>query len=211
MIRFTWLQFRTQALVVLGVLAVIAVVLVVTGIPLAHAYDTTVATCGPRHDCASVLSTFPLHRDGTLRGVLSALVIAVPGLIGMFWGAPLAGRGSPELPLISAGLTAVEHVASRRGCGYGAHGHPRSTIANQLAVIVEAPELWLDPQHVVDVIHAHPRHRQLPVVAGDHELWLGLEPGWDGRPDVTGRDQLAALSVPRREHKVYPPGRRELL
>ena len=59
MIRFTWLQFRTQALVALGVLAVIAVVLVVTGIPLAHAYDTAVATCGQRDDCAAVLSSIP--------------------------------------------------------------------------------------------------------------------------------------------------------
>jgi len=92
MIRFTWLQFRTQALVALGALAILAVVVAVTGIPLAHAYDTVVATCGQRHDCAAVLSTFPLHRDGTLRGLLSALVIAVPGIIGMFWGAPLAAR-----------------------------------------------------------------------------------------------------------------------
>jgi hypothetical protein len=92
MIRFTWLQFRTQALVALGALAILAVVVAVTGIPLARAYDTVVATCGQRHDCAAVLSTFPLHRDGTLRGLLSALVIAVPGIIGMFWGAPLAAR-----------------------------------------------------------------------------------------------------------------------
>ena len=92
MIRFTWLQFRTQAAVALGALAILAVVMAITGIPLAHAYDTAVATCGQRRDCAAVLSAFPLHRDGTLRGLLGALVIAVPGLIGMFWGAPLAAR-----------------------------------------------------------------------------------------------------------------------
>jgi len=92
MIRFTWLQFRTQALVALGALAILAVVVAVTGIPLAHAYDTTVAGCGPRHDCAAALSAFNRNGYGTPRGMLSALVIAIPGIIGMFWGAPLAAR-----------------------------------------------------------------------------------------------------------------------
>jgi ABC-type transport system involved in multi-copper enzyme maturation permease subunit len=89
MIRFTWLQFRPQAAVALGALAILAVVVLATGIPLAHAYDTAVATCAPRHDCSAVLNN---NGDGTPRGLLSALVIAVPGLIGMFWGAPLAAR-----------------------------------------------------------------------------------------------------------------------
>jgi ABC-type transport system involved in multi-copper enzyme maturation permease subunit len=89
MIRFAWLQFRTQALVAMGVLAVLAVVVAVTGIQLAHAYDTAVATCAPRHDCSAVLNN---DRYGTPRGLLSALVIAIPGILGMFWGAPLAAR-----------------------------------------------------------------------------------------------------------------------
>jgi hypothetical protein len=92
MIRFTWLQFRTQALVALGALAILAVVVAVTGIPLAHAYDTTVVGCEPRHDCAAALSAFNRNGYGTPRGLLSALVIAIPGIIGMFWGAPLAAR-----------------------------------------------------------------------------------------------------------------------
>ena len=45
MIRFTWLRFRTQAAGGVGVLAVVAVVLAVTGLQLAHAYDTAVAAC----------------------------------------------------------------------------------------------------------------------------------------------------------------------
>jgi hypothetical protein len=40
MIRFTWLQFRTQAAVAIGGLAVVAVVLAVAGPHLAHLYDT---------------------------------------------------------------------------------------------------------------------------------------------------------------------------
>jgi hypothetical protein len=98
MIRFTWLRFRTQAAVALGALVVLAVILVVTGIHLAHAYDATVSACKLRGDCASALSAsnassaFPSNDDLSLSNGLDALVVAVPGLIGMFWGAPLIAR-----------------------------------------------------------------------------------------------------------------------
>ena len=92
MIRFTWLRFRTQAAVALGALVILAVVLAVTGIQLAHAYDTTIATCKQRGDCTAALSAFPSDTDLSLRNLLDSLVVAVPGLIGMFWGAPLAAR-----------------------------------------------------------------------------------------------------------------------
>ena len=61
MIRFSWLQFRAQAAVVAGALALLAV-------------------------AAAVL----IHRDdGSVRTWLGLLVIVTPGLIGAFWGAPL--------------------------------------------------------------------------------------------------------------------------
>ena len=61
MIRFTWLQFRAQAAVVAGALALLAV-------------------------AAAVL----IHRDdNSVRTWLGLLVIVTPGLIGAFWGAPL--------------------------------------------------------------------------------------------------------------------------
>ena len=93
MIRFAWLRFRTQAAVALGVLTILAIVLAVTGVQVAHAYDATVAACRQRGDCAAALSAFPDTVDPQWQwGLLDALVIAVPGLIGMFWGAPLAAR-----------------------------------------------------------------------------------------------------------------------
>jgi hypothetical protein len=92
MIRFAWLQFRTQALVALGVLAVLAIVLVVTGIRLAHAYDAMVAACKPHGDCASALSLFPSNGYLTASNGMHPLVIAIPCVLGMFWGAPLAAR-----------------------------------------------------------------------------------------------------------------------
>jgi len=92
MIRFAWLRLRTQALAALGALAVLAVALVVTGIRLAHAYDAAVAACKPHGDCASVLTLFPSNGYLTASNVMHPLVIAIPCVLGMFWGAPLAAR-----------------------------------------------------------------------------------------------------------------------
>ena len=92
MIRFTWLRFRAQALVALGALAVLAVVLLVTGIRLADAYDTAVAACKLHNDCAQALELFPSNGYLTASNLLHPLVIAVPCVLGMFWGAPLVAR-----------------------------------------------------------------------------------------------------------------------
>ena len=57
MIRFAWTRFRTQAAVAAGALAILAVVLLVTGIRLAHAYDAAVAVCKQQGNCATAWST----------------------------------------------------------------------------------------------------------------------------------------------------------
>jgi hypothetical protein len=90
-IRFAWLQFRTQAAVVFGALAVIAVVLAVTGWHLAHLYDTTAAACTARRDCAAAMNAFASN-GSFLQSFVKILVLAAPALIGMFWGAPLVAR-----------------------------------------------------------------------------------------------------------------------
>lgn len=89
MIRFTWLQSRTQNLVAIAGLVVAGIVVAVTGPHLVHLYDTTVATCTA--DCAAAASAF-LRNSGALRIGLDVLVIVVPGLLGIFWGAPLVAR-----------------------------------------------------------------------------------------------------------------------
>lgn len=91
MIRLAVLQFRVQTLVAGIGLVVLAVVLAVTGPHLVHLYDATVATCRAGGDCASARSAF-LQTDHGLRLALSILMVVVPGLIGLFWGAPLVAR-----------------------------------------------------------------------------------------------------------------------
>ena len=91
MIWMTWRQFRTQAIVALAALAAAAIAAAVTGPPLAHLYDTVVATCRAHGDCRTVTSAF-LLRDHALETGLGFLVVAAPGIIGVFWGAPLVAR-----------------------------------------------------------------------------------------------------------------------
>jgi hypothetical protein len=90
MIWLAWRQFRTQALVVAGLLVVLAVALAIDGTHLVHLYDTTVATCAQRNDCMSARARF--QAQAKWHNALDLLVLAVPALLGAFWGAPLVAR-----------------------------------------------------------------------------------------------------------------------
>jgi hypothetical protein len=90
MIRFALLQFRVQAALAFGALAAIAVVLGFTGPHLVHLYNTTIATCDVHRDCSSATTTF-LSNYRLLQD-LGNVVIALPALIAIFWGAPLVAR-----------------------------------------------------------------------------------------------------------------------
>jgi hypothetical protein len=88
----TWRQFRAQIVVTAAALAVLAVVLLITGPQLSHTFDTTVAGCRARGDCAGAINA--LQR---------------PAVIGFFWGAPLLrGTGDRHVPA----LTALASVAT---------------------------------------------------------------------------------------------------
>lgn len=91
MIGFAWLQSRLQTLVVVAGLLVVAVVLAVTGPHLVHLYHTEVAHCSAYGNCPTATASF-LMTDGTLRAWLDILIVVVPGIIGIFWGAPLVAR-----------------------------------------------------------------------------------------------------------------------
>jgi hypothetical protein len=91
MIRLSWLQARLSVLIALAGLVIVAVVALITGPGLVHLYDTTVAGCNARGDCQTATKSFIGH-DSTLRTWLGILVIVVPGLLGVFWGAPLVAH-----------------------------------------------------------------------------------------------------------------------
>jgi ABC-type transport system involved in multi-copper enzyme maturation permease subunit len=92
MIRFAWLQTRTQTAVALGGLVVVAVIVAMTGPHLADLYAANIATCTAHGRCATTAIEAFLRNDKTLSIWLGILVIVVPGLVGLFWGAPLIAR-----------------------------------------------------------------------------------------------------------------------
>ena len=87
-----WRQFRTQAIVALGLLAAMGVVMLVTGLHLRDLYDTSgIVTCKVHRDCTTVEASFLAH-ESFLRNLLGPLLLTIPVLTGIFWGAPLLAR-----------------------------------------------------------------------------------------------------------------------
>ena len=95
MIWFTWRQFRAQAMVVAGLLVVIAVVLLISGLSLASAFNSA-----GLNSCHFACSTDASNFLNTLRGSVYqtlfyggiGVMYAAPALVGLFWGAPLIAR-----------------------------------------------------------------------------------------------------------------------
>jgi ABC-type transport system involved in multi-copper enzyme maturation permease subunit len=89
MIVFSWRQFRSQAIVGMAGLVVVAIVLAVTGPHLVNVYDTALAACKASGGQSSACTNPVSNADGGLRIAVTVLVMVIPALIGMFWGAPL--------------------------------------------------------------------------------------------------------------------------
>ena len=90
MIRLALRQFRTQLVIGFAFLVVVGVVLAITGAQLAHLYDTTVAGCQTHGDCSAVDATL-VGTDQRLQ-LIGVVLILIPGIVGVFWGAPLVAR-----------------------------------------------------------------------------------------------------------------------
>ena len=86
MIWASWRQFRSQGAVAFAGLVVVAVVLAVTGVHLVHVFNTTIVPCKGHGDCKSTAANFA-SSYGFLQDLGNVLVV-VPGIVGVFWGAP---------------------------------------------------------------------------------------------------------------------------
>jgi ABC-type transport system involved in multi-copper enzyme maturation permease subunit len=87
----TWRQFRAQTIAASAGLAILAIVLAITGVQLTHLFDTTVIPCRAHGDCAAATNAFQ-RQDVVLQNLIKLLMYAVPAVIGIFWGAPLLAR-----------------------------------------------------------------------------------------------------------------------
>jgi hypothetical protein len=131
-----------------GALAIVAVMLALTGPSLVHLYDATVVSCAARHDCSTATTAFT-GTDGPLQVFLDFLLLAVPLLIGMFWGAPLISRefeaGTFRLAW-TQGVTRTRWLAVKLGLGAVAS----AVIAGLLSLMVS----WWSSQ--LDQVNADP-------------------------------------------------------
>jgi hypothetical protein len=97
MLWMTWRQFRAQTIAAVAAMAATALVLGLSGLRIAHLYRASgIADCRARNDCAAVASNFLTGVNGSLVNHLPLLfgtaLVAVPAIIGIFWGAPLVTR-----------------------------------------------------------------------------------------------------------------------
>ncbi|QLQ36506.1 ABC transporter permease subunit [Micromonospora robiginosa] len=91
MIWLTWRQFRAQALTAGVGLALFAAFLVFLGLRTRSAYDDNIVGCGSPADCSSAAEFFQ-DQFSTQITLASVLLLVIPVLIGIFWGAPLIAR-----------------------------------------------------------------------------------------------------------------------
>jgi hypothetical protein len=140
MMRFTFMQTRTQSAVALGALVVVAVVLAISGPNLVHLYDVNVASCRAHGDCLAATRAF-LANDRTLHTWLGVVVVVVPGLLGIFWGAPLVAR---EIETGTFRLAWTQSITRTRWLGVrlGVIGLASMGVAGLLSLIVT---WWASP------------------------------------------------------------------
>jgi len=85
-----WRQHRAQAYYAGAALGAFAVLLLVTGVQMASQYHSALLTCAQTDTCGALGGTLTLGSPTLF--TLVTLTVAVPGLLGVFWGAPLVAR-----------------------------------------------------------------------------------------------------------------------
>lgn len=92
MIWLTWRQFRMPAAAGFAAVAALAAILAITGPSLASDYAAGIAECTAQGGgCDRFIGLFFRSNQNTFLAV-SALMLLVPPLIGLFWGAPMISR-----------------------------------------------------------------------------------------------------------------------
>jgi hypothetical protein len=92
MIWLSWRQLRASAAVTYGALAVVAVVVAITGLQLHRAFTASGITNCTGDACESIINAF-VARDPFLQTLLgNVLLLLLPALTGIFWAAPLVAR-----------------------------------------------------------------------------------------------------------------------
>ncbi|MEN3540353.1 ABC transporter permease [Microbispora sp. ZYX-F-249] len=91
MIWLTWRQLRGAAATTAAGLVVLAAALALTGPDLASDYSAGIAACARDGDCARFFDHFFDNHQSPFQAA-TVIVLLVPALTGLFWGAPLITR-----------------------------------------------------------------------------------------------------------------------
>ncbi|MFI6600932.1 ABC transporter permease [Nonomuraea sp. NPDC050536] len=91
MIWLTWRQLRGSAVMTAALLVVLAIALAVTGPGLASRYSAGIADCTQNDTCNRFFDRFFGQYEIPFMAV-SLVVLLLPALVGLFWGAPLITR-----------------------------------------------------------------------------------------------------------------------
>jgi hypothetical protein len=102
-----WRQHRRQGAVTAGLLAVIGLLLWITGINMAHTYRAAMAACQASGTCGQITL---FQGYNALFDVVN-LTVLVPALVGVFWGVVIVGR---ELETGTNRLVWTQSVTRRR-------------------------------------------------------------------------------------------------
>lgn len=93
MIWLAWRQLRASVTAAAGALALLAIVLAVSGPQLRDSYERSLGNCRTyRGTACSIIAQQFFADHQSLFLAVTALVIAIPALLGAFWGAPLVTR-----------------------------------------------------------------------------------------------------------------------
>ena len=88
--HLVWRLHRNQAYFAVAALAVLAVVLLITGVTMADDYRSALANCAATQSCDG-LGNVLFRGDGAIMDLVDATLV-VPLLFGLFWGAPLLAK-----------------------------------------------------------------------------------------------------------------------
>ena len=140
MIWLTWRQARAQTAMMGAALAVLGVIMALTGPGLAEDYSSGIADCTRSGDCSDFIDRYSQDNEGLALAV-TAVVLVVPALIGLFWGAPLIAR---ELEAGTHRLVWNQSITRTRWLAVklGLIGLAAITAAGLLSFAVE---WWSDP------------------------------------------------------------------
>ena len=84
-----WRQHRAQGAVTAGLLAVLGLLLWITGVTMAHTFHSAMTACRASGTCDQLDNLF--QGDGAIIDLVNITVL-VPLVIGVFWGATIVGR-----------------------------------------------------------------------------------------------------------------------